>query len=93
MNMASEFQASKSKKPTAREAKGFPRKAVPVNGGKTEEETCRNHAVVTTSPELAAYRVINETERKSGLGEHIDVPTLLETLRGLPLPNETERPS
>ncbi|MHB8680282.1 MAG: hypothetical protein ACYC7G_11155 [Rudaea sp.] len=34
-----------------------------------------------TSPELAAYRVINGAEHKSGLGEHIDVPTLMAALR------------
>lgn len=73
--------ATKAKKQAVPEAEKFPRKAVPVYGGKTEEETCRNHAAVTTSPELAAYRVINGAERKSGMGEHIDVPTLLEILR------------
>ncbi len=38
-------------------------------------------AAVVTSPELAAYRVISGAEQKSGLGEHIDVPTLLAQLR------------
>jgi hypothetical protein len=36
---------------------------------------------VTTSPELAAHRVIHAAERNSGLGQHIDMPILLETLR------------
>jgi hypothetical protein len=35
-----------------------------------------------TSPELAAYRVINAAEQNSGIDAHIDVPTLMETLRG-----------
>lgn len=73
--------ACKSRKKAKQEAEAFPRKAVPVHAGKTEEETCRNHAGVTTSPELAAHRVIHAVELNSGLGQHIDVPTMLETLR------------
>lgn len=72
----------KSRKKAKQEVEAFPRKAVPVHAGKTEEETFRNHAVVTTSPELAAHRVIHAAELNSGLGEHIDVPTMLATLRG-----------
>ncbi len=71
----------KTGKKTKPEAEIFPRKAVPVYAGKTEKETCRNHARVMTSPELAAHRVIHAAERNSGLGEHIDVPTMLATLR------------
>ncbi len=59
----------------------FPRREVPVSKGETEEQTCRNHANVTTSSELAAHRVINAAERTSGMGQHIDTPTMLETLR------------
>lgn len=59
----------------------FPRKEVPVYRGETEEQTCRNHASVTTSPELAAHRIINAAEHNSGMGQHIDTPTMLETLR------------
>lgn len=73
--------AGKSRKKANSEAEAFPRKAVPVYAGETEEETCRNHARVTTSPELAAHRVINAAERNSGMGEHIDAPTMLATLR------------
>jgi hypothetical protein len=75
------MMTKQAKKPTTPEGGKFPRKSVPVFAGKTEEDTCRNHATVTTSPELAAYRVINAAEAKSGMGEHIDVPTLLDTLR------------
>lgn len=70
-----------------RKAKGdpknsrHPRKSVPVNQGATEEETNRNFARLATSPELAAYRAINGAESKSGIGEHVDVPTLLDELR------------
>lgn len=65
------------------EGEKFPRKSVPLylKEGDSEEEHARKQAVLTTSPELAAYRVINGAERKSGLGDHIDVPTLLEQLR------------
>lgn len=73
--------AGKTRKKAKPETETFPRKAVPVHAGKTEEETCRNHAGVTTSPELAAHRVIHAAELNSGLGEHIDVPTMLATLR------------
>lgn len=73
--------AGKSRKKAKQEAEAFPRKGFPVHAGKTEEETCRNRAGVTTSPELAAHRVIHAVELKSGLGQHIDVPTMLETLR------------
>lgn len=73
--------ATRETKPAKQEAEKLPRKHVPVRAGKTEEETCRNHAVVTTSPELAAFRVINGAERESGMGQHIDAPTMLETLR------------
>lgn len=73
--------ARKSKQPVVPEAETFPRKAIPVTAGKTEEDTFHNFAALTTSPELAAYRVINASEAKAGMGEHIDVPALMETLR------------
>jgi len=38
-------------------------------------------AAVLTSPELAASRVINGAEQKSGLGEQIDVPAVMAHLR------------
>lgn len=59
----------------------FPRKCVPVAPGNTEQETAQNTARVLTSPELAAYRVINGAEQRSGLGEHIDVPAVMAQLR------------
>jgi len=63
------------------EAEKFPRKAVPVQEGKTERESARNMATMVTSPELAAYRVIDGAERKSGIGDQIDTPSLLAVLR------------
>lgn len=72
--------ASKQKKPATPEAEKYPRKDVPCQAGKTKEDTSRNYAVMATSPELAAYRVINGAEQKSGIGEHIDVPTLMAEL-------------
>jgi hypothetical protein len=41
----------------------------------------RNFAALVTAPELAAYRVINGAEAKSGLGELIDVAYLMAQLR------------
>ena len=49
--------------------------------GKTGEERGRNMPRLMTSPELAAYRVINGIEQNSGIEKHLDVPTLMETLR------------
>jgi hypothetical protein len=45
------------------DAEKFPRKAVNVREGETELETARNMATLATSPELAAYRVIDGAER------------------------------
>jgi hypothetical protein len=63
------------------DTKKFPRKAVPCDAGKTDDESGRFFAQLATSSELAAYRVINISEANSGLGKHIDVPTLVEVLR------------
>ena len=62
-------------------AKPYPRKAVECRNGTTEEEQGRHYAELITSPELAAYRVINQVEAKSGVGGGIDVPTLMAHLR------------
>lgn len=60
----------------------YPRKTVQCEDGNTEEERGRKYAELTTSSELAAYRVINAVEQNSGIEKNIDVPTLIETLRG-----------
>ncbi|GIK87988.1 MAG: hypothetical protein BroJett026_34690 [Betaproteobacteria bacterium] len=72
---------TRKKQPAPTQAQGFPRKSVPVKPGASERETAQNVADVLTSPELAAYRVINGAELKSGMGEHIDVPSLMAKLR------------
>lgn len=72
--------AGKKQQPLADPQK-FPRKSVFVRQGDTERETAQNMAEVLTSPELAAYRVINGAELKSGMGEHIDVPAVMAQLR------------
>jgi len=75
--------ASKPKKATTPETKKFPRKNVQllVNKGDSEEVAERKLAALVISPELAACRVINGAEKKSGIGEDIDVPYLMEQLR------------
>lgn len=77
------MMASKPKKPAAPKPVAFPRKAIPLilTKGDSEEVAARKFSKLATSPELAAYRAINASETKSGFGEHIDVPTLLEQLR------------
>lgn len=54
---------------------------MPIQAMETEIETGRNVAKMATSSELAAFRVIDAAEGKFGIGEHIDVPTLLRALR------------
>ena len=73
--------ARKLTKPARPKSEKFPRKSIPVRGGRTDEEDGRNYAVLMASPELAAYRVINSAKHKSGLAESIDVPTMLSYLR------------
>lgn len=72
---------TKKKRGAQPEADAFPRKSVMVNKGGNAHEDAQNMAVVLTSPELAAYRVINGAEHKSGLGPHLDVPCLMAQLR------------
>lgn len=58
----------------------YPRKAVPLARGKTDDETGRNYAALLTSPEFAAYR-IERAMQPASLADEIDVPGLLATLR------------
>jgi hypothetical protein len=58
----------------------YPRKAVPLARGKTDDETGRNYAALLTSPEFAAYR-IEKAMQPANLADEIDVPGLLATLR------------
>ena len=63
------------------EPEEYPRKAVQCEDGRTGEEKGRKYAELMTSSELAAYRVISGGEQDSGIEKHLDVPTLMETLR------------
>lgn len=67
-------------KPTEDSKHEFPRKAILLEVGKDEAETCRNYAQIITSPEVATYRVIQACESQA-LIDKIDVPSLIEVLR------------
>lgn len=75
--------AAKPKTPKKPQTEKFPRKGIPLYQYKDEpeEDTARRLAGIATSADFAAYRVIGSTEAKSGIGEHIDTPTLLAELR------------
>jgi hypothetical protein len=62
-------------------AGGYPRKDIDGPRGATDEETGRNLAALLTGPAVAAYRVIRAAEASSGIGDMLDVPTLVEHLR------------
>jgi hypothetical protein len=62
-------------------AGGYPRKDLEGPRGATDEETGRNLAALLTGPAVAAYRVIRAAEVSSGIGDMLDVPTLVEHLR------------
>jgi hypothetical protein len=71
----------RDQRPAKLESEEYPRKAVQCEDGKTPEERGRKYAKLVTSPELAAFRVMNAAEQNSGIEKNIDVPTLMETLR------------
>jgi hypothetical protein len=73
-------KVSTPKKPAAPKAEAFPRKAIPCVSGPSDDEKGRNYANLITSSELAAYRVIGKMQPKA-LGDEIDAPTMLATLR------------
>ena len=64
-------------------AEKFPRKSAQVQYRVTdsEAEKARLYAATVTSPELAAYRVIVGADQHTGIGEGIDVPSLMADLR------------
>ncbi|MCX7178892.1 MAG: hypothetical protein NTX56_09020, partial [Proteobacteria bacterium] len=76
------MMATKPKKPATPKAEKYPRKDIQCTAGATDKETGGNFARLATSPELAAYRVISAAEATTAIGEHIDVPSLIEQLRG-----------
>ena len=66
----------KKKKLTPQESKKFSKRVVPLNlaKGDSEEVAENKFAKLATSPELAACRVIESSERKSGIGDHLMFP-------------------
>ncbi len=73
--------ATKQKTRTVRASiGGYPRKAVTVTSGPSDEEKGRAFANQLNSPELAAYRIIAIMQPKS-LASDIDTPTLLDVLK------------
>jgi len=64
----------------ARTTKYQPRKAIPLEKGKSRHEDGMEYGRMLTAPEVAAYRVIGATQPKH-LADEIDVPGLLATLR------------
>lgn len=58
----------------------YPRKALECSAGDNADQTGRNYAKLITSPEVAAYRVINACEDKQ-VASKIDVPGLVASLR------------
>ena len=65
---------------SATSEKARPRKAVQCISN-TPEDAGRSFATLATSPELAAYRVIQGAEGKSAIAEGMDVPDLMDVLR------------
>ena len=74
------MMAGKPKKPAAPKAEAFPRKAIPLKSGPSDDEKGRCYANLITSPELAAHRIIGMMQPKN-IADEIDTPTMLETLR------------
>lgn len=73
---------SKQKSSPAKPAEvEYPRKTALCITTESGEERGRKYAEMITSPEFAMVRIIAGAEAKSGVGEHIDVPTLMEQLR------------
>lgn len=57
-----------------------PRKAIPLEQGKSQHDDGQAYARMLTAPDVAAYRVIGAAQPKH-LADGIDVPGLLATLR------------
>ncbi len=73
---------NKTKRQATSKAEGAPHESPPCEAGSTGDQVKRNMAHLTTSAELAAYRVIGAAEATTAIGDNIDVPTILEQLRG-----------
>lgn len=72
--------AAKKAPPKNDKPQTLTRKAVECTAGDSPDATAKNYATLLTSPELAAYRVIVCNEHKD-MGELLDVPTLVQTLK------------
>ena len=76
--------ATKSKTAVAKpKAEQYPRKSVQVQCKATDSEAdqARQYAATVTSPELAASRVITSADQHNGIGQGMDVPSLMDHLR------------
>lgn len=73
--------ANPQTKQPASSSANFPRKDVQCVEGRSDEETGKNVADLVTSPAMAALRIINASEGAS-MADTLDVPALLEVLRG-----------
>jgi hypothetical protein len=71
---------SKKKDSTNKDSEQYPRKNIIYNPGSSIDERGRNFAKLITSPEVAACRIVGLMQPKS-LGDEIDTPTLIHTLR------------
>ncbi|MBK7252196.1 MAG: hypothetical protein IPI06_15390 [Gammaproteobacteria bacterium] len=73
----------RGKNPATPEAQKFPRRSVSleVREGASEEEIAGQRTQLVTSPELAAYRVLQASEGEAVVRAQIDVPSLLSQLR------------
>lgn len=56
----------------------YPRKVLPCKSGKSIDEQGEAYARLMTSPEFAAYRVIDKS--MPGYNDKIDIPTMMQTL-------------
>ena len=74
--------SSKTKRATAPKAEEPARQDIPSKTAAPDEEAKRTVTRLITSPELAASRAIVATEATTSVGEHLDLPTTLEQLRG-----------
>ncbi len=74
--------SSKTKRATGPKAEEPPRQDIPSKTATPDEEAKRTVTRLIASPELAASRAIAATEATTSVGEHIDLPAMLEQLRG-----------
>lgn len=73
-----------SKEATKQAGESFPRKELLLllEQGDSEEDKARKTTASITGNEMAALRVMRGAERKSGYWDSVDVPALMDQLRG-----------